>query len=76
MTKDEGEAVAVAKLIGSDKRSVVGWVYRWNTGSLGVLWRNGPKRVANCCPELTDAEQSEIDFHGLGQISSSGGGQT
>lgn len=76
LTKDEVEAVAVAKLIGSDERSVVGWVYRWNTGSLGVLWRNGPKRVVNCCPELTDAEQSEIDFHGLGQIRSYGGGQT
>lgn len=76
LTKDEVEAVAVAKLIGSDERSVVGWVYRWNTGSLGVLWRNGPMRVVNCCPELTDVEQREIDFHGLCQICSSGSGHT
>lgn len=76
MTIENFEAVAVAKLIGSDERSIVGWVYRWNTGSLCVLWKNGPRRVANCMPELTDVELSEIDFHGLGQIRCSGGGHT
>ena len=76
VNKDEVEAVAVAKLIGSDERSVVGWVYRWNNGSLGVLWRNGPKRVVNSSPKLTDAERSEIGFYGLGQSPSSSNGQT
>ena len=32
------EAVAIANLIAADQSSIVGWVYRWNTGALAVRW--------------------------------------
>ena len=66
MNEDEVEGVAIANLIGTDERSVVGWVYRWNTGVLAVMWDvNGPQRVAQCQPDLKDAEKREIDLDGL-----------
>lgn len=69
MNEDEVEGVAIANLIGMDERSVVGWVYRWNTGALAVMWDvNGPQRVAKCLPDLSDVEKREIDFGGLTQI--------
>jgi hypothetical protein len=68
VTKENDEAVAIAELIGTDGRSVVGLVYRWYSGGLAVKWNDGPKRVAAVEPELTDAEKCEIDFHGLGNV--------
>lgn len=69
MNEDEVEGVAIANLIGTDERSVVGWVYRWNTGALAVMWDvNGPQRVSKCRPDLSDAEKREIDFGGLAKI--------
>lgn len=77
MNEDEVEGVAIANLIGTDERSVVGWVYRWNTGGLAVMWdARGPQRVARCQPDLNDSQKKEIDFDGLTRIEekSSGGG--
>lgn len=69
MNEDEVEGVAIANLIGADERSVVGWVYRWNTGALAVRWDvSGPQRVSGIQPELGDAEKREIDFNGLKRI--------
>ncbi|MDF1671620.1 MAG: hypothetical protein P1U83_18645 [Roseovarius sp.] len=69
MNEDEVEGVAIANLIGADERSVVGWVYRWNTGALAVMWDvNSPQRVSSIQPDLGDAEKSEIDFDGLKKI--------
>jgi hypothetical protein len=66
VNEDEVEGVAIANLIGADERSVVGWVYRWNTGALAVRWDlNGPQRVSGIQPDLCDAEKREIDFEGL-----------
>lgn|GEM_PF-512770 len=76
MNEDEVEGVAIANLIGTDERSVVGWVYRWNTGALAVMWDvSGPQRVAGCQPDLNDAEKREIDFGGLMRIRCRGKGQ-
>ena len=69
MNKDEVEGVAIANLIGTDERSVIGWVYRWNTGALAVRWGiNGPQRVSKVHPELNDADKNEIDFDGLKKL--------
>ena len=68
MTEENDEAVAIAGLIGTDGRSVVGLVYRWYSGGLAVKWDDGPKQVAATQPELTDAEKREIDFDGLANI--------
>ena len=75
MNKENDEAVAIAGLIGTDGRSVVGLVYRWYSGGLAVKWDDGPKRVAAIEPELTDAEKREIDFDGLANIRGEHDGQ-
>lgn len=47
MNEDKVEAVAIANLIAADENSVVGWVYRWNTGALAIRWdMHGPQRVS------------------------------
>jgi hypothetical protein len=69
VNEDEVEGVAIANLIGADMRSVVGWVYRWNTGALAVRWDvSGPQRVSGVQPDLKNAEKREIDFEGLKRI--------
>lgn len=76
MNKDEVEGVAIANLIGTDERSVVGWVYRWNTGALAVRWDvSGPQQVARCQPDLSDCQKEEIDFDGLTRIEAKGDGR-
>ena len=63
------EAVAIANLIAADHSSIVGWVYRWNTGALAVRWdAGGPQRVSKVCPDLCEAEKAEIDFEALTQL--------
>ena len=75
MNEDKVEGVAIANLIGADERSVVGWVYRWNTGALAVRWDvNGPQPVGQCQPDLKDAEKREIDFDALTRMRSGDGG--
>ncbi|WP_047997755.1 hypothetical protein [Puniceibacterium sp. IMCC21224] len=69
MNEDKVEGVAIANLIAADENRVVGWVYRWNTGALAVLWDvDGPQRVSKLCPDLCDAEKAEIDFASLTQL--------
>lgn len=76
MNEDEVEGVAIANLIGTDECSVVGWVYRWNTGALAVRWDvRGPQRVSRCQPDLNYAEKGEIDFDGLKRIRRRGSGK-
>ena len=76
MNEDEVEGVAIANLIGMDERSVVGWVYRWNTGALAVMWDvNGPQRVSKCRPDLSDTEKRDIDLDSLTRIEAKGSGR-
>lgn len=66
---DEGEGVAIASLIGTDECSIVGWVYRWNTGAHAVMWKeNGARAVSGARPELKDEQKQEIDFDALPRI--------
>jgi len=76
VNEDKIEGVAIANLIGTDERSVVGWLYRWNTGALAVRWNvNGPQRVSRCQPDVGDAEKREIDFDSLTRIEVKGSGR-
>ena len=76
MNEDEVEGVAIANLIGMDERSIVGWVYRWNTGALAVMWNvNGPQRVSKCRPDLSDTEKRDIDLDSLTRIEAKGSGR-
>lgn len=75
MNEDELEAVAIANLIAIDEDSIVGWVYRWNTGALAIRWDvKGPQRVARCEPDLNESQKGEIDFDGLTRIAARRGG--
>lgn len=63
------EAVAIASLIAADQSTIVGWVYRWNTGVLAIRWgTRGPQRVSRLYPDLCDADKAEIDFASLTQL--------
>lgn len=75
MNEDEVEGVAIANLIGADERSVVGWVYRWNTGSIAVMWDvQGPQPVSETQPDISDEQKQEIDFDALTRIGRSDDG--
>jgi hypothetical protein len=67
--EDKVEAVAIANMIAADQNTIVGWVYRWNTGALAVRWDvQGPQRVSRLCPDLCEAHKAEIDFASLTQL--------
>ena len=69
MNDDKGEGVAIAKLIGTNGCSMVGWVYRWSTGEHAVMWDvQGPQPVSEIRPDLTAEQKQEIDFDALTQI--------
>ncbi|NVK14044.1 MAG: hypothetical protein HWE35_07650 [Rhodobacteraceae bacterium] len=75
MNEDEVEGVAIANLIGTDERSVVGWVYRWNTGALAVMWDvQGPQPVSETRPDINDEQKQEIDLDALMRIGKSDSG--
>ena len=72
MEEELSEATAIAQMIGGDGHRLVGWVYRWNTGALGLLWApQGPQRVAELRPDLGDAEKEQIDFARLTRLPAS-----
>jgi hypothetical protein len=73
VNENDDEAVSIAKLIGEDGHSVVGWAYRWNTGTLAVKWANGPQRVAGSQPELTNIQKHQINYDALARIRGSAG---
>ena len=76
MNEDELEAVAIANLIAADEDSIVGWVYRWNTGALAIRWDvEGPQRVERCEPDLNELQKREIDFDVLTRIAARSGGR-
>jgi len=69
VNEDDVEAVAIAYLIATDEETIVGWVYRWNTGSLAIRWDvHGPQRVSKVYPDLCDIDKTEIDFPSLTQL--------
>ena len=69
MNEDEGEGVAIANLIGMDGCSVVGWVYRWSTGALAVMWgAAGPQPVQGSRPDLSAEQKRQINFDALTRI--------
>jgi hypothetical protein len=69
VNEDKVEGVAIANMIAADEETIVGWVYRWNTGALAIRWdMNGPQRVSKIYPDLCDADKAEIDFASLTQL--------
>ena len=75
MDDDNGEGVAISNLIGTDGRSVVGWVYSWTTGAHAVMWDvHGPQPVSKTRPDISDEQKQEIDFDALTRIRKSDSG--
>ena len=52
MTHSNEEASPIARLIGSDGKHTVGWVYAWETSELSILWIDERVTVAFIEPEL------------------------
>jgi hypothetical protein len=46
------EASPIARLIGTDAKRTVGWVYAWETSELSILWINERDAVAFIDPPL------------------------
>ena len=49
------EATPIARLIGPDGKSIVGWVYAWGTSELAILWLEPGERAMFVESEI-DAE--------------------
>lgn len=52
MTEFKEEASPIARLIGTDAKRTVGWVYVWETSELSILWINERDAVAFIDPPL------------------------
>lgn len=52
MTHFNEEASPIARLIGTDAKRTVGWVYVWETSELSILWINERDAVAFIDPPL------------------------
>lgn len=52
MSSELREAAPVAKLLGENCETTVGWVYVWNTGELRVLWLRPRERACFITPSL------------------------
>ncbi|KZY33170.1 hypothetical protein A3731_20895 [Roseovarius sp. HI0049] len=37
--------MAIARLLGEDPRRTVAWLYRWETGNLGIRWTSADRRI-------------------------------
>lgn len=46
MNGTSAEGMAIARLLGEDSRRTVAWLYRWETGELGLLWTSADRRVS------------------------------
>ena len=52
MPHSNDEAKPIARLIGSDGKSIVGLIYVWETSEMAVLWLNPRKMPAFVDPEI------------------------
>lgn len=52
MPYSNDEATPIARLIGSDGKSIVGLVYVWETSELAVLWLDPRKTAAFLDPKI------------------------
>lgn len=46
MTADLGNGAPIATLLGGDGISVVGHLYLWETGDLGVMWTGDDRQIS------------------------------
>lgn len=41
IVKERLAARAIKRILNRQSREVVGWLYEWNTGEQGPMWKNG-----------------------------------
>ena len=46
MKADLGNGAAIARLLGDDGATVVGNLYLWDSGDLGILWTSDDRKIA------------------------------
>lgn len=37
------QAHAIRRVLDPTSKEVVGWLYEWNTGQVGIMWKSGPR---------------------------------
>ena len=52
MTYGKQEATAIARLLASDGKRTVGWVYLWHTSELSILWIGQEREAAQVAPPI------------------------
>lgn len=52
MAQNRREATPVARLLGSDGKHVVGWVYLWENAELSILWVSANRDATAVDPPL------------------------
>jgi len=55
VTADLGNGAAIARLLGNDGTWVVGHLYLWDSGDLGILW-TGDDRAISFVDRVVDVE--------------------
>lgn len=46
MKADLGNGAAIARLLGEDGTRVVGHLYQWDSGDLGILWTGDDREIS------------------------------
>lgn len=46
MTADLGNGAAIARLLGDDSTTVIGHLYLWESGDLGILWIGDDREIS------------------------------
>lgn len=66
MNGTSSEGMAIARLLGEEPGRTVAWLYRWETGGLGLLWTSADRRVAGIDrrlgPEILSQARSVDDL--------------
>lgn len=37
------QAHAIRRVLDPTSKEIVGWLYEWNTGQVGIMWKSGPR---------------------------------
>ena len=46
MTSELGDGAAIARLLGEDGTTVIGHLYLWESGDLGILWTGDDRQIS------------------------------
>ena len=56
------EAAPIARIVSSDERRTAGWLYRWNTGGVSILWISAPSATCTLEPNTSADPELQVVF--------------